>query len=323
MSLKKMIALLLASMFCTTLISFAEAKEAEQAAPALLPTASVSGLLIDVPDHDLQMILDVHHPIGDGTFPVIVFFHGAMCHPPGYATIADYWAERGYVVIMPAHPQFGTRGRPDSQRALETFLAQIAEMSFIVDSLDAIAAQIEPLQNRIDATRIAASGHSMGALVSSAVTGLTRSDVDGNPVNFKDDRFDVAVLLSGPGPLPNTPEGAWDSMTVPTLATTGTKDHANRGGEGATWTWRLGTFELTPPGDKYALVVDEADHFLGGMLCAERGTGELDQEAFDIVASTSTNFLDAYLKQNATAREALSHDVVSTATAGRAELRTR
>lgn len=323
MPLKKLTALLLASIFCLTLISCADTKEVEQAAPAVLPTASVSGLLIDVPEHDLQMILDVHYPVGDGTFPVIVFFHGALCHPPGYASIANYWAERGYVVIMPAHPEFGTRGRPDSQRALEIFLAQITEMSSIVDSLDAIAAQIEPLQNRIDATRIAASGHSMGALVSSAVTGLTRTDVDGNPVNFKDDRFDVAVLLSGPGPLPNTPEGAWDSMTVPTLATTGTRDHANRGGEGATWTWRLGTFELTPPGDKYALVVDEADHFLGGMLCAERGTGELDQEAFDIVASTSTNFLDAYLKQDATAREALSNDVVSAATAGRAELRTR
>jgi dienelactone hydrolase len=288
-----------------------------------MPTSSATGVLIADQANDAQLILDIHYPDRVGNYPLIVFFHGAMCSPSGYSELADYWASRGYVVIMPAHPQFGKRGRPDSQRALEVFIAQIAEMSAIVDSLDAIAEQVEPLQGRIDATRIAASGHSMGALVSSAVAGLTRTDVNGEPRNYKDDRFDVAVLLSGPGPLPNTPEGAWDSLTIPTLATTGTKDHANRGGEGATWTWRLGTFELTPPGDKYALVVDEADHFLGGVLCSERGSGKPDLEAFEIVASTSTNFLDAYLKQDVAARESLNNELVSSMTAGRAELRIR
>ncbi|MEC9374816.1 MAG: alpha/beta fold hydrolase [Pseudomonadota bacterium] len=281
----------------------------------------VSDVVIDVIDKEKPLNLSIHYPIARGKYPLIVFFHGALCEPSGYSDLADYWSSRGYVVIMPGHPDFGNQGRPDSQQALLNFFGHVEEMSSIVDSLDEIVARVEPLQGNIDSNRIAAAGHSMGALISSAVTGLKRSGINNETLNFKDDRFDVAVLLSGPGPLPNTPKGAWDSMTVPTLATTGTKDHANRGGEGATWKWRLGTFELTPPGDKYALIVDKADHFLGGMLCPKRATGNLDQEAFLIVADTSIKFLDAYLKKDEEALQLLNNDRISDSSSERAELR--
>jgi len=299
------------------------ATESATAAVGQRATASVSGLLITVPQQGRQLNLDIHYPVRGERLPLVVFFHGALCSPAGYAGLADHWASQGYVVIMPAHPDFGSQGRPDADRALRVFFDQIAEMSMIVDTLDEIVAKVEPLRGRIDSTRIAAAGYSMGALISSALVGLERTGLNGERRNFKDERFDVAVLLSGPGPLPNTPEGAWDSMTLPTLATTGTRDHANRGGEGATWEWRLGAYNLTPPGNKFALIVDEADHFLGGMLCAERGSGEPDHEAFNIVADVSTDFLDAYLKNDAAARESLSNDVVAAATAGRAELRSK
>ena len=163
----------------------------------------------------------------------------------------------------------------------------------------------------------------MGALIATTVSGLARSSPDGERLEFRDERFDVAVLLSGPGPLPLTPEDAWEGVRLPMLVTTGTRDHANRGGEGADWEWRLGAFELTPAGDKYALIVDEADHFLGGAICPERVTTEPDDEAFSVVRSVSTDFLNAYLGNDESARESLTHAHVAEISGQRAELRSR
>jgi len=285
--------------------------------------AIVARLEIDIPDRDRKLNLRISYPTSTGVFPLIVFFHGALCSGEGYAALADHWASHGYVVVLPSHPDSGRAGRPDPDQQETIFLEQVADMSSVLDSLDAIQNLVEPLRDAIDPTRVAAAGHSMGALIATIVSGLARLDADGSRLSFRDDRFDVAVLLSGPGPLPLTPEDAWETVALPLLATTGTRDHANRGGQGATWEWRLGAFNLTPPDDKFALVIDEADHFLGGMICAERAEGSPDPGAFVIVKSVSTAFLDAYLKQDAAARDYLRDRAVAAATHGRAELLTR
>ncbi len=287
------------------------------------PTAVATPVDINIPERNRDLILRISYPTSTGVFPLIVFFHGALCSGDGYAALADHWASHGYVVILPSHPQSGRPASVDSDQRLKTFMEQVADMSSVLDSLDAIETRVEPLRDSIDPTRVAAAGHSMGALIATIVSGLTRHAPDGGRASFRDDRFDVAVLLSGPGPLPQTPDDAWDSVTVPILVTTGTRDHANRGGEGATWEWRLGAFRLTPPGDKFGLVIDQADHFLGGMICTERAKGPPDPEAFAIVKSTSTAFLDAYLQQDAAARAYLDGSSVSDATNGRAELLSR
>jgi predicted dienelactone hydrolase len=287
------------------------------------PTAVATPVDITIPERNRDLILRISYPTSTGVFPLIVFFHGALCSGDGYAALADHWASHGYVVILPSHSGSGRRGSVDSDQRNKIFREQVADMSSILDSLDAIEARVEPLRNAVDSTRVAAAGHSMGALIATIVSGLTRLESDGSHLSLRDDRYDVAVLLSGPGPLPLTPEDAWESVTVPTLVTTGTRDHANRGGEGATWEWRLGAFRLTPPGDKYGLVIDQADHFLGGLICTERAEGSPDDEAFAIVKSISTAFLDVYLKQDATARTYLNESSVSDATNGRATLLSR
>lgn len=287
------------------------------------PTAVATPVEIDISERNRNLILRISYPTSTGVYPLIVFFHGALCSGEGYAALAEHWASHGYVVILPSHPDSGRPGSVDRDPQNKIFLEQVADMSSVLDSLDAIKTQVEPLRHAIDPTRVAAAGHSMGALIATIVAGLTRLDSDGSRLSLRDDRFDVAVLLSGPGPLPLTPQDAWASVTLPTLVTTGTRDHANRGTAGATWEWRLGAFRLTPPGDKFGLVIDGADHFLGGMLCAERADGSPDLEAFDILKNVSTAFLDAYLKNDAAARAYLQDSAVSDATNGRAELLSR
>ena len=284
---------------------------------------TVAGLNLHVAERGRQLQLRVSYPEAEGTFPLIVFHHGALCTANAYGNLADRWAAAGYVVVLPFHPPSGTNRNLDAEQQQKMFMEHVADMSSMLDSLDAIADQVPGLRNAVDATRVAAAGHSMGALIATIVSGLPRSEADGRQISFRDERFDVAVLLSGPGPLPRTPDGGWDAIMLPLLATTGTRDHANRGGPGATWEWRLGAFELTPPGDKYALVIDEADHFLGGMICPDRAKGPKDEEAFAIVASVSTAFLDAYLKESGDGRKYLDNDTIASATDRKAELRSR
>jgi dienelactone hydrolase len=266
--------------------------------------------------------ISVSYPRSAGRYPVIVFFHGALCSAAGYMALADEWASRGYVVILPQHPN-PTGSRPQSDKALLEFLEQVQDMSSVLDSLEVISSRLESPGTQMDGERVVAAGHSMGALIAAAVSGLARTGVDGAPENFHDERFDIAVLLSGPGPLPNTPPGAWDKLTVPLLVTTGTRDHANQTDNKTNWRWRLGAFELTPPGDKHALIVDSADHFLGGMLCAERVTGEPDQEAFAIVSAVTGDFIDAHIKADAAAKTRLNAQSIASASGNRAELLSR
>jgi dienelactone hydrolase len=297
--------------------------ELYKAQPGPYQSVVATPVEIDIPERDRKLLLRISYPDSSGVFPLIVFFHGALCSGDGYAALADHWASHGYVVILPSHPAMMLGDGGDMEQRLKTFREQIADMSSVLDSLAAITVQVEPLRDAIDPTRVAAAGHSMGALIATIVSGLTRLEADGSHSSLRDDRFDVAVLLSGPGPMPTTPENAWESVTLPILVTTGTRDHANRGGEGATWEWRLGAFRLTPPGDKFGLVIDQADHFLGGLICTDRAEGTPDTEAFTIVKSVSTAFLDDYLKQDATARTYLHDSTISDATNGRAQLLAR
>jgi len=310
-------------MTCTRFIVLALVAFYASNSPAEYAVEEAAAVL-NLVDRGRTLHLEIRYPRNAGKSPVVVFHHGALCTAAGYGELAAHWASQGYVVLMPFHPaSVKPKGRPDAAEQYLIFREQLADMSSVLDSFDAIGEQVRPLKPMLDPERVAAAGHSMGALIATTVSGLARSAPDGQRLELRDDRYDVAVLLSGPGPLPMTPEDAWAGVRLPTLVTTGTRDHANRGGEGADWEWRLGAFELTPPQGKFALIVDQADHFLGGAICPERVSTAPDSDAFAIVANVSTHFMNAYLKDDSTSRAALRSELVSAATQGRAELRVR
>ena len=61
----------------------------------------------DIVLRDAQRNKDLHvkvtYPKADGKFPVIVFSHGFGGSKDTYASLTEYWAARGYVVIQPTH----------------------------------------------------------------------------------------------------------------------------------------------------------------------------------------------------------------------------
>ena len=76
----------------------------------------------------------------------------------------------------------------------------------------------------------------------------------------------------------------------------------------------------TPPGDKYGVVLDEGDHYYGGLICRETAGGAPDFEGLSIIRGTSTAFLDAYLKDDAEAKDFLKTTDVKALTNNRATL---
>lgn len=251
--------------------------------------------------------LHISFPNSGGPFPLILFSHGNGCTSAGYGPVTEYWAARGYVVIEPTHLDSRSLGPTDFSKMAEISDSRVEDLSFILDSLDRIAVLIPGLAGKMNADRVASAGHSMGSATALSASGLRAKNADGS-LRTGDDRFDVAVLLSGPGPMPSIPDDAWGDYRTPSIVTTGTNDYTqtNRNKpEG--WKWRLGSYNLTPDGDKYALVVQDYDHFLGGYICNRPGVeGPPDTEALTLVRTATSAFLDAYLKDDLSALAFLS-----------------
>jgi len=135
--------------------------------------------------------------------------------------------------------------------------------------------------------------------------------------------------MSGVGEMPPTPgmtnqermsEDPFGSLTGPLFASGGTLDEGNVGtGVIYPWQWRMSGYTESPPGDKYSLVFENADHYLGGLICRDNRGGEADPEAARIVRAAQTAFLDAYIKQDAEALKWLKSTDYAALTNGRAD----
>ena len=88
-------------------------------------------------------------------------------------------------------------------------------------------------------------------------------------------------------------EGSWDGIDVPLLNVTGTRDQGAKGGD---WHWKTEPYEFAPAGGKYLAVLEDTDHYLGGM-----GTPQYPAQ-FDAVAQLTLAFLDAHLAEEPAAR---------------------
>ena len=56
-----------------------------------------------VPVDNREMSLRIVYPDQGGPYPIIVFSHGTFSSGDKYDLVVDFWAERGYVVILPNH----------------------------------------------------------------------------------------------------------------------------------------------------------------------------------------------------------------------------
>ncbi len=212
-------------------------------------------------------------PSDAGPFPLVLFSHGVDSHGTAYETLFGQWVDAGYVVVAPDYPL--ANGDAPGGATIEDLENQPADASFVIDRVLAL----DDIADLIDPDHIAAAGHSLGAVTTAGLSlGLC----------CRDDRIDAALLFAAP------PFFSGDvSFDVPVLVEQGDADETI-----PLEVTRAGFEAATPPAFFVTLI--GAEH-----STPYRGSGG---EASDVVEATTLDFLDAYLKGDTDAIDALIRD---------------
>ena len=260
-----------------------ESSHAAGTVSAPTPVLSVSPVVLPAPGRAVDLQLRVSAPLtGSSELPIILLSHG---HGPshnlsslnGYAPLADYWAAHGFVVIQPTHLSSATLSLdPDDPQAPLYWRSRAQDMTLILDRLDAIEAAVPQLRGRLDPSRVAVAGHSMGGHTASLLLGARLTDpLDGTEVNLAEPRIKAGVLLAAPGrggealteavaenyPFFSTAD--FSRMATPALVVAGDKDPSpHLTVQGADW--HTDPYHLAP-GPKSLLTLFGAEHGLGGI----------------------------------------------------------
>ena len=253
----------------------------------------------------------ISYPTGSRSrsLPVVIFSHGAYSSKDDYTPITDHWAAAGFLVIAPTHIDSTTRGQVrGAPTPPNTYTERLADVQMIIARLSEIETRIPALRGRVARDRIAVTGHSFGGLIAENFGGLLGTNpITHASLDMRDARVRAVIAFSGVGELPPLVTRAnFSTLSKPMLVTVGTQDLGmgpNRSG----YELRREPYDIAPPGGKYLLVLDGADHYLGGMVCRDdvpkspRGAEYV--QAFN---DASTLFLRAYLQDDAAALSALS-----------------
>lgn len=288
--------------------------------------AAKPGLLaVDVADdlafRDVARKRDVpykaYFPAAGGPYPVIVFSHGFGASKDAFAEVGRHWAAHGYVVIHPSHADgLGRRssdadvaGQASPQRTRpgrllyglndpEKIADRVADVVLVIDCLDRLPEVIPRLRGRVDAQRIGVGGHSFGAYTAMLIGGVT-ADLGGEKArSFRDERVTCILPISGQGTgQQGLTEASWAALALPMMTITGSRDRGV-GGQGVDW--KKEPYQLSPPGDKYLVVIDGANHFSFGGRLGARTAG-----VTDVVTVLSTHFWNAYLKDSEASKQYL------------------
>ncbi|MFD8980586.1 alpha/beta hydrolase family protein [Streptomyces sp. NPDC059564] len=243
---------------------------------------SVSPVVLPAPGRAVDLQVRVSAPVSGGELPVILLSHGQgysnhLSSLNGYAPLAHYWAAQGFVVIQPTHLSSTTLSLdPGTPGAPLYWRSRAEDMKRVLDRLDVIEAAVPQLLGRLDHSRIAVAGHSMGGHTASLLLGARLTDPDdGTEVDLTEPRIKAGVLLAAPGRGGDaltefvTENYAFFSttdfsrMTTPALVVAGDKDasaHLTVAGPD----WHTDPYSLSP-GPKSLLTLFGAEHGLGGI----------------------------------------------------------
>jgi dienelactone hydrolase len=247
------------------------------------PIVSINPVVLAAPDRAVDLQLRISAPRTGRELPIILLSHGQgssnyLSSLNGYGPFVQYLAAQGFVVIQPTHLSSKTlsgnsRVAGDPEAPL-FWRSRVQDMKRILDQLDAIEAAVPEIAGRLDHSRVAVVGHSMGGHTAGMLLGAQLTDQDGTKVNLMEPRIKAGVLLAAPGDggaslnlaivarAPFFQHPSFTEMTTPALVIVGDQDvsaHLTvRGAEHAD-PYRLSS------GPKSLLTLFDAEHGLGGI----------------------------------------------------------
>jgi predicted dienelactone hydrolase len=259
-----------------------EPTSADGGARAPVPVISVAPVVLPAPGRAVDLQVRVSAPGTGSELPVILLSHGHgnssnLSSLNGYGPLANFYAAHGFVVIQPTHLDSKTLNlNPDDPEAPLYWRSRAEDMTRILDQIDVIEAAVPQLPGRVDRTKVAVAGHSMGGHTASLLLGARLTDPrDGTEVNLAEPRIRAGVLLAAPGrggaALSAFAAGHYSffsttdfaEMTAPALVVAGDQDASAhltvRGPE-----WHTDPYHLSP-GPKSLLILFGAEHGLGGI----------------------------------------------------------
>jgi predicted dienelactone hydrolase len=250
----------------------------------------------------------VHYSETGDKLPLILFSHGFGADRSAFTPIAQHWADQGYVVVCPSHRDgFGKSKDKGAalpkggiaalmENAVEKIDDRVGDLTFVLDSLNQLTVKVPALNGRIDASHIGVGGHSLGAYTASLLGGVTADIGSEKARSFRDSRVQCILPISAQGTgQQGLTESSWSALTIPMLTMTGSRDRG-AGGQGPEW--KKEPFKFCPAGDKYLVLIEGANHV--GFGGAQPGI------IFDAVKTSTLAFWNAYLKDDATSKTALT-----------------
>jgi predicted alpha/beta-hydrolase family hydrolase len=243
--------------------------------------ASIAPLTLRAPRRAADLQLRVTAPVDGENLPVILLSHGLggsnnLSSLNGYAPLVTAWASRGFVVIQPTHLDSRSRGlQPGDPQLTGAWRTRAQDMTLIIDRLDDIETLVPHLRGRLDRSRIAVAGHSMGGNTAGLLLGATLIDpADGTEVRLADTRITAGIVLAAPGRgdvltpfaadhLPFLKHTDFSTMTTPALVVVGDADTSEvLNTEGPSW---LEDCYRRAPAPKSLVTLFGAGHILGGI----------------------------------------------------------
>ncbi len=251
-----------------------------------------------------EIPLLVYLPAAVKPAPVVLFSHGLGGSNSGCAYLGVHWARRGYAAVFLQHP-----GSDDSvwkdkaafrrKKALEeaasgkNFLLRVKDVPAVIDSLEKWNKTTgHELYSRFNMERLGMSGHSFGAVTAQALSGQTFRLIG---EKFTDRRIKAAVIFSPSAPRSGglSAAKAFAKVNIPWLLMTGTKDTAPIGN--IDLKSRLSVFPALAPGNKYELVLFNAEHFAFTERALASSPAERNPNHHKAIQAISIAFWDTFL----------------------------
>ena len=214
--------------------------------------------------------------------PLLVLSHGANGTLDGLV-LFQRSLTRGRMVVAPQH--LDSESNPDLAKVdrMKVFPQRVADMRLVLDS----RATIERVSGkRVDPGRIAAAGHSYGALVAQALGGAKVAGMD-----LRDARVTRVVAFSPPGSLTNFVDAAgWAAMRVPQFVQTGTADIVPP--IAPKWEAHMASFDAADVPGSALWVGQGVDHYFGNRIQRLKRAAPDQGKAFE----TALGLADAFLR---------------------------